>query len=84
MKALASPLLALTVLLSASAFADLSQKAIQDQLNGIAGPGLHCIVEGDTVTLYGNVEDDLEEKRIIAEIGKLEGVGSVISNIVPN
>ena len=84
MKALARPLLAATVLLSASAFADLSQEAIQDQLNGIAGPGLHCVVEGDTVTLYGNVEDDIEEKRIVAAISKLEGVGDVVSNIAAN
>ena len=82
-KALASPL-AVTVLLSASAFADLSQEAIRYQLNGIAGPGLHGVVEDDTVTLYGSVEDRLEEERVIAEIGKLESVGSVVSDIAPN
>ena len=76
----ALPLAALLV--AATARAELDAERIDSHIAALGSyPGVTCSVEGDVVTLVGNLEDRIEEQRLIREIEQLDGVGSVVSNI---
>lgn len=71
-----------TLLMSGVAMAQQDMtESIAEQLMGIGGPMILCVLEGDTVTLFGNVEDRLEGQRIISQVRDIEGVEEVIDRL---
>ena len=56
-------------------------ETIAEQLMGIGGPMILCVLEGDTVTLFGNVEDGIEAQRVVSEVQEIEGVEEVINRL---
>ena len=46
-----------------------------------SSPSLFYSLDGSVLTLAGNLDDQLEERRVIAKLERLDGVSRVLSNV---